>query len=74
MCSSDGYGVDGYAFRTFSCCGADENSQSQILVVGLLYSSSYEVQWAGYEEIGKAAKQAWLRLFSKALTDCVNVK
>lgn len=33
-----------------------------------------EMQWAAYEGLEKTEKQAWLRLFSEALMDCVNVK
>ena len=33
-----------------------------------------EMQWAAYEGLEKTEKQAWLRLFTEALMDCVSVK
>lgn len=54
---------------------AEGNVRSVAMAVQKLCEAvGVEVQWAAYEGIGKAEKQAWLRLFAEALMDCVSVK
>ena len=54
---------------------AEGNVRSAALTAQKLCEAvDVEMQWAAYEGLEKTEKQAWLRLFSEALMDCVNVK
>ena len=54
---------------------AEGNVRSAALTVRKLCEAvDVEAQWTVEEGSGKAERLAWLRLFSEALMDCVNVK
>ena len=54
---------------------AEGNVRSAALTAQKLCEAvDVEMQWAAYEGLEKTEKQAWLRLFTEALMDCVSVK
>lgn len=54
---------------------AEGNVRSAALTIRKLCEVvDVEVQMAAYEGIGRVEQQAWLRLFSETLMDCVGVK
>lgn len=53
---------------------AEGNVRSAALAAKKLCEAvDVEMQWEAFEEIGKAEKQAWLRVFAEALMDCAKV-
>lgn len=54
---------------------AEGNVRSAAMAVQKLCEAvGVEMQWAAFEGLEKTEKQAWLRLFTEALMDCVSVK
>ena len=54
---------------------AEGNVRSAAMAVQKLCEAvGVEMQWGAFEGLEKTEKQAWLRLFTEALMDCVSVK